>query len=582
MTEFSSNLQEFVESWDHHSNETTKYLDIEVSQTDYETFEKVHSSLDDLSDYIGELKLTIGLEADRYRYKIHYNIVSENISIEKEYDEEVSPEQAYDDPDLADKISDIREEDIVNLEQLKDALEVLSGKEPIEISLSTKLWKRAIIDELDAGTENTQFYFKTDKFFRHIEESDVEETREKLFNNNLRKTAIIILDLSGNIRTRGLIILGIDDLECESHNKFLGNSKSLRESEERIGRNSMIEGFENFFIPPEAFEVKHNDSEISEDRFYSLFNPHRLLFSLLAFSDTSKREEDFWKLRIRGKKLLESKIRLAEDHLEIKERESPVEIDNEVSENIYSLYEWVYLSRKKEVDNRITVLRNVITLHCQDVYDLVVDSKEVFESVKSNYRYYVEQSVDKFVDFKQEFMSSAFETHHKASDLRNKLMDDLASDLFRTFSYIIVMFVIMTSTFGNPLKNSLVYSASLFPLFFYIVAAYYRIESLESQFEKLKEQEENHEDFYKKFFNDKDFDRIKNGDKLGVEGEFGKYAKVYRLVLIGIFILGIIILVAVNNPDNIFTGLLDQFSQIMPSEPSNLTNSTNATSNISN
>lgn len=577
MTEFSPLLKQFLESWREHSSEKSDYLEVDIQKVSVSDFEELLDDLKQLQEHIEDIELIVNIRSTRYKYKIKYDLDSDHCTIEEKEDEGVEPSTVFEgDNQLAEQLDKLRDEDIINGERLEEALNTFCEKEEIRVGVSTKLQKDSVLEYYDINEDNKKFYFYSQNLKKQIEQSDWENTKSILFPHGLKKSVILVAKFEGVLTTKGLLITGISNLNDTKPQKFLSEQITLEDSFSRVGENSIIENFENIYIPPEAFELTYNDSDISDEKFNSLFITQKSVFSLFTFSDTCKKNGDYWKIRIRGKKLLEDSIRFEDNTLTTASSDEPIEISKEIAENLYSLYEWSYLSKSHESQNKLTVIRNVITLHCQSIYELINNLEEIFESVKSNHKYYIEQSIDKFVDFKQSFIDSTFEAQQKFSDLRNKLMDDLSSDLFRTLSYLIVLFVIMTSSIGNPSENKLIFTVSTLPLFLYLIVSYKRVEELNNQFDDIKEQEENHENFYKKFFNEEDFEKIKNGGISKFEDKFKRYIKLYKGMLI---LIGLIVAILVLSLYFSFNLPIESFDFLTPAQ--NTTGNTTTPTNLS-
>jgi hypothetical protein len=185
--------------------------------------------------------------------------------------------------------------------------------------------------------------------------------------------------------------------------------------------------------------------------------------------------------------------------------EKKIEITEGLVNDLYSLFSWTYTD---DVENRITVVRNVATLQARDLYEMITDAGKIRGSAESNRQYYIKESVDEFFEFRQDLTESAFQTRREFSNLRSELMNDLSRDIFRTFGFIIAIAASAFFRLDDILPPVLMYNAVAVLIFGYGIVTLRRVRGIRAQFVDLLDNQSDYVDFYSNFFDEEELEEL--------------------------------------------------------------------------
>ncbi|EMA68114.1 hypothetical protein C462_14338 [Halorubrum distributum JCM 13916] len=174
------------------------------------------------------------------------------------------------------------------------------------------------------------------------------------------------------------------------------------------------------------------------------------------------------------------------------------------------VFNWAYEMR---VTDRVSVLRNIITLYTTTVEGLIGNIDEIYESSKSNFTFYARESVDEFIGMQQEVSNYLLETQREFSELRRDLASSLSRDLFRVFGFLVVTWVGIILQLERITTASDVLSISLIPVIFYLALSIRAVHGLSQQFSSLEDSRDDYYRMYKKQMNEDLFSEIVNDDE---------------------------------------------------------------------
>jgi hypothetical protein len=192
------------------------------------------------------------------------------------------------------------------------------------------------------------------------------------------------------------------------------------------------------------------------------------------------------------------------------------------------------------VTDRLSVLRNIITLYTTTTEGLIENIDEILDSTKSNFKFYAEESVDKFIGMQQEVSNYLLETQREFSELRRDLANSLSRDLFRVFGFLIVTWVGIFLQLEQiaTIRNAL--SISLVPVIFYLTLSIRAVHSLSQQFASLENSRDAYYRMYKRQMNEKLFEEIvDSSEDERVSGQFQADKRIYYALFGGLLLFAI-------------------------------------------
>ncbi len=145
------------------------------------------------------------------------------------------------------------------------------------------------------------------------------------------------------------------------------------------------------------------------------------LLSIGFIADKSSLEKDHIKITISGYRLIEQVISL-----------------NSLLTNstFYKIYRWLYYDGN--IDDKIQIVRNIISLHCR--YELIENLDEtVYCSIKSNYKLYLQDNVKDYLALKQQVSDTLKQYCNNVSSTINEYSGYLKKNFVAALGYILTL-----------------------------------------------------------------------------------------------------------------------------------------------
>jgi len=516
MEELANAVSRVINFGDDSTGEDSQSYSIEQEEPALEEIHDLVDALIDLSEYIETGRFTVHIDGDSDGYQIQYN-PSENVFVADQVDgEQYEPDGLYPNhPDLADSLQELALDTISGIEEMYSVLTaVYENQQYFEIRTSYNLRKSnieaRIADSATIDIDSTVF-FSLDRLVNEIDSQPPETFRQKYLDENPRCVfSILETDI-----VQFSSAIGISSIESTEDvlSQMEQSELEWEEKTQEVATTALIENV-GAYLPPSVFQLQSVTNE-SDSQLDSLFHRHQLLFSLLAIASNSRHieEEEEWNILIQGKQFIEGHLSFPNATSVQIDKTNSIELSDELIASVVSLYDWVYSEGRSE--NRADILRNVVTLYARSLSEVIEDAQVIESSARSNLRYYRRESVDDFVDFRQEMIEGAIQTQSQLSELRSELMSSLSRDLFRTFGFVIAIAAGLVIRVNEVLGENAIFAISSVIVGGYTLITHRRIKGIEKQYIVQTENHKNLEDFYDRFF---DEDELQNfGVKLSEE-----------------------------------------------------------------
>ena len=513
--------------------------------------ERVFEQVNDLRSIIDGRSLVFKIvdERDVFEYRIHWE-PNNNITLTTDSDQGTDGDDLFQDNATISAIKTLRNGRIREIDDLRECLDGFIKNESVEITfvyrVDTTDVSNVIESELDE-IRSVRFYFQKSTFLNHIDTDELQSLRNLLLPT-LDKQMFVIQDLDAPCYGRDMGFFSLSDLPSNSYNDFTQLRSNLNETIASVGRECVINELENIYIPPDFFELQSvNDDPFVSD-FLNYTSGYRLLYCIFSLSNVVRRRSDSWQVRINGKKILEDKIRIEKSDNEWKLKVlrsenvvSEVPVTQNLANSFIGVFQWSYEAR---VTDRVSVLRNIITLYTTTIEGLIRNIDEIHSSAKSNFKFYAEASVDEFIGMQQEVSNYLFETQREFSELRRNLANSLSRDLFRVFAFLVVTWV---GIFLQLERIATVWNAlsiSLIPVIFYLALSIRAVHGLSQQFSLLEDSRDAYYRMYKRQMNEELFEEIADSsEEERISGQFQTDKQIYYGLFGGLLLLAIYIII---------------------------------------
>ncbi|MFC6837220.1 hypothetical protein [Halomarina ordinaria] len=512
MTEVGTAVSKFVDEWQEAGTENVRNYKFKSSPSTREEISDLLSDVRALSNYFDPSTVICHIQGEEDKYLVRYEPDVDFIRSEQEEGEEYEHDSLYpSDPSFADQAKKLRDNRVNDCEQLVNIFGRVIERDDLDLELEYGLEKSRVAtglsDELSLDDTTIEFHISWEYFITKLHEVPPEKFRDRFLEKS--KLLIVVLDSDEYVYGDNLAVSGINTLN-DFIRDFSNRDITWQQSQHDIAPNSLIDDIDRKYLPPVFFEFDELAGDNAEFHASVLraFNPYVIVYSLLSFGSRAEHIDDSkWRIRISGKQFIEGVFSLSSDKstldVELEESTDTIKIDSDLADSLYSLHKWAYHSGQ-EVENRTSVLRNVATLFARNLTDVITNAGEIESSARSNRRYYLEQSIDEFFEFRREVIDSAFSTHEKFSSLRSELMDDLSRDIFRTVAFIIAIAASVYFKLGGQFGTETVVTVILAFVLGYVLITFRRIRGIQTQFGKLIDDRDNSIQFYGRFFDDEE------------------------------------------------------------------------------
>lgn len=507
MLELDSAISTFLEEWGEFSTEQNSRYAIDSTQIEKDQIPELIEDVETLSESFDPGSFEIDVDAGEDRYDVDWDPNLGVIQSDPTSGDGYDISDLYDDDEATeDAIRSLSNDRLRSGDDLIDTLEVLIPREDIELTVDFGIEKRGIVRKLEEEYSfedlSLQFYFSFDFFERRISNVSPENFREKYLDDGDR-LAFVIHEFDSMMCSDDFAVTGLGSVDQLS--EWVTSRRSTWEDiVTSVATQSLIENVSSVYLPPSFFKFDSEPTTSEEERVVALFESHAILFSILSITSSAQQDDGMWELQISGKQLIQGRIQASSDEILVRDAdqsETTFQIGDMDIEDFHSLFEWAYI-KGNEPETRLPIVRNVTTLFAQDLSDVIGNISEIHGSIKSNYKYYVEQTTDDFFEFRQELIDSAFETNSRFSDLRSQLINSLSRDIFRTIAFILVIGATVYYRLPESVDSNTVFTVLLLLIFIYGLVVLRRVRGIHHQLDMLVEDRSSAVNFYGKFFNE--------------------------------------------------------------------------------
>lgn len=515
LSELESALSRFFFSpWE--TSESSSALIVEQDELSYSDWEEIFEAVEAVRNFdLGEnLVLTVEEGNQNFEYRINWE-PSGFVTTHDREDTEIPASRIYpDDETAANVLEEVRNGQVNDQEDLQSAVRSFIEASRTSVRFRFRIphshIEAAITDSLESDI-NVNFRFLWSNLLEEIEAKSIPNIREFIQLRN-EKTCFVTIDLPATAFGEYIGFFSLRGLDSRDFSDFIERRTHLDQTLNAIQRECAIDGFHEVYLPPMVFVTDSGDEWLAEVLRQRLA-PFQVMFSLLGVSNTARRQDGSWRIRINGRKTIDAEVELQKQEneweLSVSNGPSPVSADREQVQEFVSLFSWVYQSRPTD---RVTVLRNIITLYTTNIAGLLDKVENIHASARTNFNVYIEDSVDEFIDFQQEVSRYVFETQREISNLRRDLSNAVSKDLFRVFGFILVTGVGVVSQISKVTNARNALGIALVPVGIYMFLSLIGVRGLNKQFDSIESSREDYYNLYERFLDEQILDDITDSE----------------------------------------------------------------------
>ncbi|GAA0679126.1 hypothetical protein ACFQDG_00635 [Natronoarchaeum mannanilyticum] len=515
LTELESALSRFFFSpWE--PTESSSALIVEQNGLSISDWEEAFDAVEAVRNFdLGEnLVLTVEEDSQNFEYRINWE-PTDFVTCHDREETDIPASRLYpDDETAADSLEQVRNDRVNDQEELQSVVRSFIKAPRTSVRFRFRIPHSHVESVIGEGLDldiGVKFRFLWSSLLEEIEAKSISEVKDFVQLRN-EKTCFVTVDLPATAFGEYIGFFALRKLDSRDFSDFIERRTHLDRTLNAIQRECAIDGFHEVYLPPAVFVTDRGDEWLTEVLRQRLA-PFQAMFFLLGISNTARRQDGAWRIRINGRKTIDSEVELEKERdeweLSVSNGPSPVNADREQVQEFVSLFNWIYHSRSTD---RVTVLRNIVTLYTTNIAGLLDEIENIHASARTNFNVYIEDSVDEFIDFQQEVSRYVFETQREVSNLRRDLSNAVSKDLFRVFGFILVTGVGVVSQISRVTNARNALGIALIPVGIYMVLSLVGVRGLNKQFDSIEASREDYYNLYERFLDKQILDDITDSE----------------------------------------------------------------------
>lgn len=390
---------------------------------------------------------------------------------------------------------------------------------------------------LQKFSSRTLVFFDMEKMTHHLKDISLENFRREF----LKKEKLLIFVRNEMKYAYGnyIGIFGLSHIG-EFSEKVLEFLKKKNEPPTKklksLSEVSFIDKID-YVTPPDCFQAEEYGDTRDKEVFDSIFAPFSIIFALIFLSSKVNFESDSrWVLSIHGNRIIENSIWHDKSDNKVKillhHEKIPVEIPLEHAADLMKLYEWIFREHNIE---KVFLSRKIISISVSDFYQIVENSQSVFSTIISNWNFYLDKSIDKFIDFRQNFTDYLFNHSQELIKFHSTLSSHMSDTSFKIFGYLLVFLLGWQEKASESQYEPYYLILGLFFLLLYLLFSLRRLREMEEDYRGFDTQHSRHLRYFRRFVDAQDYEMLTEDRKKENENFFSKYR--FYLSLLYIFLL---------------------------------------------
>ncbi|WP_323173212.1 hypothetical protein [Natrialba sp. PRR66] len=482
-----------------------------------EKVDSVFDTVENIREFIDGRNLVFELDhqAGSFEYQVLWE-TSGDVTINDSSDNGADADRLFGQDEAQTAIRSLRSDSVSSRDRLEEDIRSLVETGSVDCQFQYMVDGSHVDEYVQSQLDQSccaSYYFEKSDVISDIQGSSFEELKE-LFYCDQGKRLFVIRNLDQAVSGPEVGYFPPERLGETDLNSFFQRDSYIDDQHERIRRECAIDRFDDQYLPPDYMKLDSSSQSGFIDQVRSLLRPYRLASGILGVSNVSRVTDDGWQVRINGRRVIESDLLLNNKKEGLTLEESAVDdgladADQETVESFIELFNWIYSSRTTD---RISVFRNIATLYSTTVSGMITEIGDIEESVRSNFEFYIRDSIEEFVEVQQDVTEYVFNTHRELSDIRRGLANNLNRDLFRMVAYVAITWAGIISQLSGITAIQTALTASLIPVFVYISLGLRTAYSLSQQFQATEDGREQYYSMYENRIDENTFNGIKQGD----------------------------------------------------------------------
>ena len=526
----------------------------------------VFDTVENIREFIDGRNLVFELDhqAGSFEYRALWE-TSGDVTITNSSDNDADASRLFSQDDTQAAIQSLRSNSVSSRADLEDCISSLVEAGSVDCQFQYVVDGSHIDEYVESQLDQSccaSYYFEKSDVISDIQDSSFAELKD-VFYCDEGKRLFIIRNLDQAVSGPEVGYFPPERLGEPDLDSFFQRDSQISDQHQRIRRECAIDNFDDQYLPPDYTKLDSSSQSEFAVQVRSLLRTYRLASGILGVSNVSRVTDDGWQVRINGRRVIESDLILHSEEEGLTLEESAVDdgladADQGTVESFIELFNWIYSSRTTD---RISVFRNIATLYSTTVSGMITEIDDIGESVRSNFEFYIRDSIEEFIDVQQDVTEYVLNTHRELSDIRRGLANNLNRDLFRMVAYVAITWAGIISQLSGIAAIQTALTISLIPVGVYVALGLRTTYSLSQQFQAIEAGRDQYYSMYENRIDENTFNEIKQADGSdNMKRQFKFDLWIYYILFTGMFVLcgyAIIDLAVLDGP---LTGIVNSIA----------------------
>ena len=390
----------------------------------------------------------------------------------------------------------------------------MSSGEINDIKMSFSFEKKGILSQIptvNADEFNVIFFLSFENFKKYLKQVSLFDFKNSFLSNKLG-TLLLIEGLQSNYVGDYVGIFDLKDSIDDGKilENFLSNAKRDIEVYSTKINETISDINLDFLIPPQYFNFV-NSSQCTESIKF-LFYPALLFNLLISFSDSVERINDCCKLTINSKRIVYSQMKITVNDSNLLFLDD-IEIDYvKYSKHIgllYTFYLKIFgMMGTRELDEtKIFLSKKIVSIYARTYFDFLEHIEDIINSTKSEYRLYIREKVDSFINFKEQLINYTFNQNKELIKFNSNLSETLSNTFFRIIGFILVFLIGFVAKADDVLGDTYILLVPIL-LMLLIVFSIYRLQNIKTLYDENEKHHKSYMNYFKRYLGQKDIDEL--------------------------------------------------------------------------
>ncbi|MCK5371899.1 MAG: dihydroxy-acid dehydratase [Cyclobacteriaceae bacterium] len=176
---------------------------------------------------------------------------------------------------------------------------------------------------------------------------------------------------------------------------------------------------------------------------------------------------------------------------------------------LYTFYLKIFgMMGTRELDEtKIFLSKKIVSIYARTYFDFLEHIEDIINSTKSEYRLYIREKVDSFINFKEQLINYTFNQNKELIKFNSNLSETLSNTFFRIIGFILVFLIGFVAKADDVLGDTYILLVPIL-LMLLIVFSIYRLQNIKTLYDENEKHHKSYMNYFKRYLGQKDIDEL--------------------------------------------------------------------------